>query len=37
VTNAYEIINGKPGRKRQVERPKHRWEDDIEMALREIG
>jgi hypothetical protein len=28
---------GKPGRKRPLERPRCRWEDDIKMDLREIG
>jgi hypothetical protein len=28
---------GKPGGKRPLERPRRRWEDNIRMALREIG
>jgi hypothetical protein len=28
---------GKPERKRPLGRPRHRWEDNIKMDLREIG
>jgi hypothetical protein len=28
---------GKPGGKRPLGRPGHRWEDNIKMELREIG
>ena len=28
---------GKPEGKRPVERPRHRWEDDIKMGLHEVG
>jgi hypothetical protein len=28
---------GKPEEKRQLERHRHRWEDNIKMDLREIG
>jgi hypothetical protein len=34
--NAYRILVGKPGRKRPLGRPRHRWEDNIKMDLREI-
>jgi hypothetical protein len=35
--NAYRILMGKPEGKRPVGRPRCRWEDNIEMDLREIG
>jgi hypothetical protein len=35
--NAYRILVGKPEGKRSLERPRRRWEDNIEMDLREIG
>ena len=28
---------GKPEGKRQLERPRRRWEDDIKMDLQEVG
>jgi hypothetical protein len=34
--NAYRILVGKPDGKRPLERPRHRWEDNIKMGLREI-
>ena len=33
----YRVLVGKPERKRQLGRPKHRWEDNIEMDLQEVG
>jgi hypothetical protein len=33
--NAYMILVGKPEGKRPLERPRHRWEDNIKMDLRE--
>ena len=33
---AYRVLVGKPERKRQPGRPKHRWEDDIKMDLQEV-
>jgi hypothetical protein len=33
----YKILVGKPERKRPLKRPRHRWEDNIKMDLREIG
>jgi hypothetical protein len=33
----YRVLVGKPEGKRQVGRPRHRWEDNIKMDLREIG
>jgi hypothetical protein len=35
--NAYRILVGKPEGKRPIGRPRHRWEDNIEINLREIG
>jgi hypothetical protein len=35
--NAYRILVGKPEGKRPLGRPRHRWEDNIKMDLREIG
>jgi hypothetical protein len=35
--NSYWILVGKPGGKRPLRRPRHRWEDNIKMYLREIG
>jgi hypothetical protein len=35
--NGYRILMGKLQGKRPLERPRRRWEDGIEMDLREIG
>jgi hypothetical protein len=35
--NAYRILVGKSEGKRQLGRPRRRWEDNIKMDLREIG
>jgi hypothetical protein len=35
--NVYRVLVGKPEGKRQLERPRHRWEDGLKMELREIG
>jgi hypothetical protein len=35
--NAYSVLIEKPERRRQLRRPRRRWENDIEMDLREIG
>jgi hypothetical protein len=35
--DSYTIFMGKPEGKRPLRRPRRRWEDDIEMDLREIG
>jgi hypothetical protein len=35
--NPYRILVGKPEIKRPLGRPRHRWEDNIRMDLREIG
>jgi hypothetical protein len=33
----YKVLVGKPEGKRQLGRPRRRWEDGIKMNLREIG
>jgi hypothetical protein len=33
----YRVLVGKPEGKRPLERPRHRWEDEIKMDLEEIG
>jgi hypothetical protein len=35
--NEYEILVGTPEEKRPLGRPRHRWEDNIKMDLREVG
>jgi hypothetical protein len=35
--NAYYIVNGTPGGKRSLGRPRRKWEENIRMDLREIG
>jgi hypothetical protein len=35
--NAYRILVGKPAGKSPLGRPRHMWEDNIKMDLREIG
>jgi hypothetical protein len=35
--NVYRLFVGKPEGKRQLERPKRRWMDNIKMDLLEIG
>jgi hypothetical protein len=37
MKNANRILVGKPEGKRLLGRPRHRWEDNITMDLREIG
>jgi hypothetical protein len=37
VRNAYSILVGKPEGRRPLGRPRHRWEDNIGMDLRDIG
>jgi hypothetical protein len=37
VRNVYKVLVGKPEGKRPLGRPRHRWEDEIRMDLREIG
>jgi hypothetical protein len=35
--NAYRLLVQKPGGKRPLERPRHRWVDNIKMDLEEMG
>ena len=35
--SSFKILTGKPTRKRPLVRPRRRWEDNIRMALKEIG
>ena len=35
--NAYRVLVGKPEGKRPLGRPRHRWEDNIRMDLRDVG
>jgi hypothetical protein len=37
IRNAYKILVTEPEEKRPLGRPRHRWEDDIRMDLKEIG
>jgi hypothetical protein len=37
VKGAYNILVGRPEGRRPLGRPRRRWEDNIEMDLREIG
>jgi hypothetical protein len=34
--NAYKVLVGKPGGKRTFRKPRHRWESNIEIEVREI-
>jgi hypothetical protein len=34
---AYRVLMGKPVRKRPLERPKNRWEDNIKVNLGVVG
>ena len=36
-SNAFKILVGKPAEKRPLGRPRHRWENNIRMDLKEIG
>jgi hypothetical protein len=36
-TNAYKVLVGKSEAKRPLKRPRHRWENNVEMDLKEIG
>ena len=35
--DVYRVLVGKPAGKRPLERPRHTWEDDINMDLQEVG
>jgi hypothetical protein len=37
VRGAYNVLVGRPEGRRPLGRPRRRWEDNIEMDLREIG
>jgi hypothetical protein len=37
MRNMYTVLDGSPEGKRPPGRPRRRWEDNIEMDLREIG
>jgi hypothetical protein len=37
MRNAYKILVGKPEGKRPLRRPRHTWEDNIKINLKEIG
>jgi hypothetical protein len=37
VRGAYNILVGRPEGRRPLGRPRHRWEGNIKMDLREIG
>jgi hypothetical protein len=34
---AYRVLLRKPGKRRPLGRPRHRWEDNIKMDLRDVG
>jgi hypothetical protein len=35
--SVYRVVVGRPEGKRPLVRPRHRWEDNIKMDLRDIG
>jgi hypothetical protein len=35
--SGFKILTGKPTEKRPIGRPRHRWEENIRMNLKEIG
>jgi hypothetical protein len=35
-TGVYRVLEGKPEEKRQLGRPRRRWEDNIKMVLQEL-
>jgi hypothetical protein len=35
--DAYRVVLGKPEGKRQLGRPRHRWEDNSKVDLQEVG
>jgi hypothetical protein len=37
VRNAYKVFVRKPEGTRPLRRPRHRWEDNIKMEIKEIG
>jgi hypothetical protein len=36
IRDAYWVLVGKPGGRRQFERPRRRWEENIKMELRVV-
>jgi len=36
-SGAYRVLVGKLEEKRPLERPRHKWEDNIKMDLQEVG
>jgi hypothetical protein len=36
-SGVYRVLGGRPKGKRPLGRPRHKWEDNIKMDLREIG
>jgi hypothetical protein len=34
---AYRVLVGRPEVRRPLERPRHKWEDNIKMNLQEVG
>jgi hypothetical protein len=34
---AYRVLEEKPDGKTPIERPRHRWEDNIKMGVNEVG
>jgi hypothetical protein len=36
-TGAYRILVGRPEGRRPLGRPRHRWEDNIKMDLKDVG
>jgi hypothetical protein len=37
MKNSYKIVVGKPEGKRQLVRPRHRWDDNIRIDIWKIG
>jgi hypothetical protein len=35
--DVYRVLKGRPEEKRSLERPRHRWEDNMSMGLGEVG
>jgi hypothetical protein len=35
--NAYRVLGEKPDGKTPIERPRHRWEENIKMDVNEVG
>jgi hypothetical protein len=35
--DAYRVLVGKPQERRPLERPRHRWENNVKMDLRDVG